>query len=224
MTKHNQQVVPHQGSFAIFWGNLNVREIMSSISLRVVIPAVFAFMLCLPGNAAADKVDDFKEAATKDGCEAIPYQSERNTCKDRSNNKDKICKDFSIDRADVKKDLETYKEKRKNLQDAKDRKDEQSVRSLEKTVKSLDEKLEGHKKLAKELIDQGYRCLEARELVQRSFSDAKQMVTAETNQALQQYVPNLVRIYEDGRQRHIVPMQQTTTAIENCKWVSEISW
>jgi hypothetical protein len=191
---------------------------------HVVALAVFAFMLCLSGNAAADKLADFKEAAGKDGCEAVPYSSERQACKDRSNDKNRICKDFSCDKAAVTKDLEEYKEKSKNLQDAKQRKDEQSVRSLESTVKSLNDKLEGHKRLAKELIKSGYDCLAAREMVQRSFSDAKQMVSAESDQALKQYVPDLVRKYDNGRQEHIVPMQQATRAIDNCKWVSEISW
>jgi hypothetical protein len=224
MTKHNQKVEPPHGSFAIFRGNLNMREIISSISRRVFVVAVFAFMLCLSGNAAADKVDDFKDAVKEKGCKAIPYQSERNTCKDRSNDKDLICQGFTCDKAEVVKDLETYKEKRKNLQDAKDRKDEQSARSLEETVKALEEKLEGHKRLAKERIENGLDCLEARERVQRSFSDAKQMVQAETDSALQPYIPDLVRIYEIGKDEHIVPMQQTTMAIENCRWVSEIVW
>jgi hypothetical protein len=181
-------------------------------------------MLCLAGNAVADKLADFKDAVNKEGCEAIPYQSERSTCKDRSSDKDKICQGFTCDKADVTKDIETYKEKSKNLREAKERKDEQAVSNLEGIVKSLEEKLEGYKKLAKERIENGYDCLETRERVQRSFSDAKQMVQAETGPDLQPYIPDLVRKYETGRDQHIVPMQETTRSIDNCKWVSEISW
>lgn len=224
MTKHNQNAVLHQDRFENFLQDLSVREITSSISLRVVGCVVFVLMFSLSGKAVADKLDDFKEAVNKEGCEAIPYQSERITCKDRSGDKDKICQGFTCDKADVTKDLETYKEKLKNLEDAKERNNEQGARSLEETVKSLEEKLEGHKKLAKERIENGYDCLETRERVQRSFSDGKQMVQAETDLALQQYVPDLIRKYESGREQHIGPMQETTKAIENCKWVSEISW
>jgi hypothetical protein len=172
----------------------------------------------------AAKVDDFKEAATKEGCEAIPYPTERQSCKDRSGDKDRICQGFTCNKEEINKDLDNYKEKRQNLENAKARKDEQSVRSLEETVKSLDEKLKQQKKLAKDRIDNGTDCLETRERVQRSFSDAEVMVQKETDPDLQKYIPDLVRKYKKGREEHIRPMQETTTAIEGCKWASQITW
>jgi recombinational DNA repair protein RecR len=210
MTKRNQDLVLQR--------NLSARKIT-----RVAAFVTF-IMLCLTGSAAVDKLSDFKEAVTKENCDAIPYQSERITCKDRSKDKDRICVNFSCDKAQVAKDLETYKEKYQSLQNARSRKDEQSVRNLEETVKQLEEKLKGHVATAKERIDNGYNCLAAREYVQRSFSDAKQMVTGERDADLQQYIPDLVRKYEKGREEHIVPMQQTKHAIDNCQWVKEITW
>lgn len=45
---------------------------MQPKSVEFVIPL---FLLLAPGVAAADKLDDFKDAASRSGCEAVPYSS-----------------------------------------------------------------------------------------------------------------------------------------------------
>jgi TfoX/Sxy family transcriptional regulator of competence genes len=199
-------------------------EIGSATSRPIFGGAVFILVALLSGNAAADKVDDFKEAAGNDGCKAIPYQSERNACATLYSAKGNICKDYSCSKTDVSKSLDTYKEKLKNYLDAKSRKDDQAATSLEKTIKDLEEKLNADKKLGKERVEKSYDCLAAMELVQRKFSDVKKMVQDERDPALQSYVGNLVGKFEKGRDEHIRPMQDTTAAIENCKWVAGITW
>jgi|SRR5450631_533888 len=186
--------------------------------------AASALALCWPGSAAADKAADFKEAAGNDGCKAIPFSSERNTCVDRSNEQRKVCKGFSCEKDVVVDDLDAYKEKTKKLQEAKQRNDEQGARGIEEALKKLDDKLKGHVLEAKLRIDIAYDCLERRERVQRSFSEAKEMVQKETDPLCQPYIPALVSKYDEGRQAHVGPMQEVTKATDNCKWVATISW
>lgn len=40
-------------------------------------------VLCMPPRASADKLADFKTAAGNQGCDAIPYSSQRGSCRGR---------------------------------------------------------------------------------------------------------------------------------------------
>ncbi len=186
----------------------------------------FALTVCLslPSRMAAGTEDDFREASGKGGCEAIPYETERDECKTLSQEQRKTCKEFSCNRSDVEKTLQRYKVKTQNLRDAKDRNNQEAAESLEEEVNKLEDKLKEYKETANETVHECYDCLEAREKVQRAFSDASEKVSQETDPGAKQYVPKLLDIYKDGRDEHVVAMQQVTKAADNCKWVSEISW
>jgi hypothetical protein len=203
---------------------------MLSIASRVyrlvlafcLIPA-FIFSLLLVKSLMA-QTDAFREAAAKEGCDAIPYQSERNLCKERSWDKDRVCTAYTCNKSDVDKDLANYKEALKNQQDAKDRKNEEGARALEKKVAELREKLEAHKRLASDRVEHAKDCLEARERVQRSFSDALQKVQQEKSPELQPYVATLAQKFKDGRESHLPAIQEAIRAMDNCQKVKETSW
>jgi hypothetical protein len=206
-------------------GKLRILNV--SISIGIFLPTIFALMLCSPAIAA--KVDDFKQAAAIDsGCDSIPYkgfnEDLNKKCKDLSENKNKICNNFSIDRAKVEKTLENYLDSRKKLQEAIDRKNTGAISGLKKQIQEGDEKLADYKKTAKDLSDRALECLAARENVQRVFSDAKELIKKETDPDLKQYISTILDTYEKGQREHVKAMQNATTSIENSKWVSQLVW
>lgn len=168
--------------------------------------------------------DDFREAAGKKGCEAIPYAKEKGECNTLHEDQERVCRNYSCDRELVEKTLQKYKDKTQSLQTAKNRNNQEAAESLEETVKELDEKLKEYKEAASETYHKCYDRLEARERVQRIFSDASGKVSQETDPGAKQYIPTLLGIYKVGRDEHVVPNQQVTAAADTCKWVSEISW
>jgi hypothetical protein len=209
-------------------GRLEKLRILNiSISIGFFLPTIFTLILCPPAMAA--KVDDFKQAAAIDsGCDSIPYkgfnEDLNKKCKELSEYKNKICNNFSIDRAKVEKTLENYLDSRKKLQEAIDRKNTGAISGLKKQIQEGGEKLSDYKKAAKDLSDKVLECLAARENVQRVFSDAKELLKKETAPDLKQYISTILDTYEKGQREHIKAMQNTTTSMENSKWVSQLVW
>ncbi len=182
-----------------------------------------AFPLCLVGVAVADKLDDFKEAASKSGCKAIPYSTDREKCEGLQTKKDAACKDFGCNRGEVEKLQERLKEKRQNLADAKSRNNEAAVPDLEKAIKALEEELKARKAEAQKRIERCEDCIEARVDVQKWFSAVKSKVKDESDPALKPYIDKLVGHFEQGAKDHEKPINDVKDALAGCKWVSSIS-
>ena len=182
-----------------------------------------ALLFCMVGVAGADKVEDFKEAAGKTGCEAIPYSSERSECKSEQEKKNAACKDLGCERPKVEKLLETLKEKRQNLADAKSRNNQAAIPDLEKAIKELEDALKARKAEAQRRVERCEDCIEARENVQEVFLEVKAKVKGESDPALKPYVDQLVQHYDKGAQEHVKPLDEAKAALANCKWVASIS-
>jgi chromosome segregation ATPase len=197
---------------------------------RMVTGILFASGLWLSRDAAADKIDDFKDGASRKGCDAIPYRGfwgsrdERRVCEELSREKDNTCTAFSCEKREAEKALENYKEKKKNLDDAKSRKNEAAIPDLEAAVKKLDEELKTRKSEAEKRIRRCDDCIKAREAVQTQFAKVKDMVKNETDKDLQQYVRDLVSQFEAGAESHVKPLEEVKGARSNCDWVSRMSW
>jgi hypothetical protein len=173
----------------------------------------------------AAKVDDFKQAAAIDsGCDSIPYKDLSEKCKEVSKNKNTTCTNFSIDRAKVEKTLEKYLDTRKNLQEAIDRKNTVVIPQLKQKIKEGHENLTEYKENASARANKALKCLDARENVQRVFSDAKELIKKETDPDLRQYILTILVTYDKGQKEHIKAMQNTTTSMENSTWVSKLVW
>lgn len=185
----------------------------------------WALGLCLLATttAHADKLSDFKEAAGKTGCQAMPYNSERRSCEDAQRKKDELCKEFGCSRDKVEKQLEKLKEKRKNLEEAKSRKNEAAIPDLEKAVKELEESLKEAKETATERVRRCENCILARQAVQKVFATVKGMVKGESDEALKPYIEKLVEHYDKGTAEHVKPLEEVKGALENCKWVANIT-
>lgn len=197
------------------------REVKSTMLLIVF---AIATSLSLAPRAVASLKDDFQKAANEDGCKAIPYDYEQTKCEKLSEKQGQICKDYGCDKDTVQKTLQNYKEAKQNLSDARSRNNETGARDLEQKMKDLDAKLIVYRNSAAENVHGCFDCLEARERVQRMFSDMSERIKRETAPEIQQYIPVLLAKFETGRKAHIQPMQIVTEAANNCKWVSQISW
>ena len=197
---------------------------MRASSHRLIIGIALAFALLPAGLARADKVDDFKQAAGKSGCEAIPYSSEKGTCKGKQSHKDSVCKGFGCERPEAEKLLGKLKEKRKNLADAKSRNNQSAVPGLEHDINELLVRLEKLRSDAKQKIGVCENCIKAREEVQKVFGAVKSKVAAERDPVLKQYIDTLVAHYEKGAKEHEDPIKQVNAALTHCKWVSSMSF
>lgn len=174
--------------------------------------------------ASADKLDDFKEAAGNTGCKAIPYRSERDDCESRQNDKNNICKAFSCDRAEVEKSLDKLKEKRQSLTDAKSRNNNDAVPDLERAIKDLEDFLGQSKSEARRRSTVCEDCISAREKVQKVYGSVRSSVKNENDAALQPYIDKLIKLYDDGSEAHVKPIEEVKNALENCKWVYNITY
>ena len=175
-------------------------------------------VLWTSGHAHADKLDDFREAAGKTGCEAIPYSSERSDCNEQQRRKNSTCRDFGCSRDQVEQLLEKLKEKRQSLADARSRKNESVVADLEATVAELEGDLRDRKAKAEQKINRCNDCITARERVQRVFSDTIAKVKGESDSALQEYIRILVEHFQNGAVEHVKPLDEVRAALSNCEW------
>lgn len=192
---------------------------------RLIVGAIFVVATCLPGPVLADKLDDFKAAAGRSKCQAIPYSSDRRDCENASTAKGIACTEIGCSKNDVEKLLEKYKEKKQNLLDAKNRKNDAAIPDLEKAVQKLDDALKEVKSRAKNtLVARCKECIAAREKVQTIFATVKSKVQGESDKALSPYVNVLVAHFEEGAREHIHPLNEVKTALTNCQFVADISW
>jgi len=192
--------------------------------LRFITGPAFVYALCFAAPALADKVDDFRTAASKSGCDAIPYTSEWRDCGTRRDAKERSCKDFGCSRGEVEKLLERLKEKRQNLADAKSRNNEAAVPDLERAIATIEEDLKTRKDEAYRRIRTCDECIAARKAVQKLFADVKAMVQGEADPLLQPYIEKLVAHYDKGAAEHVKPLEEVVQALDNCKWVSSVSY
>lgn len=187
--------------------------------------AALALVLATASTASADKLSDFKTAADKKGCEAIPYSSERSDCKTYSRAKDDACNTkFSCDLRGHKKLLETLKEKQKNLNDAKARNNKESASALEKTVADLKGKIDKARKDARSNLQQADKCISAREKVQKHFERVRSLVEREREEALKPFVTKLVDHYKSEKETHQRPIKEVEQARGNCDEVSKLGY
>lgn len=177
-----------------------------------------------PSMILADKLDDFKEAASRTGCEAIPYSSDRSDCKSAQEKKDDRCRDFSCRRDEAERQLEKYKEKKKNLEEARERKNESAIRDLERAVKEIEDDLKDRKYDAGKRFDRAGACIDARLDVQKVFTYVRGMVEREFDEALKPYKERLITHYRSEAERHEKPISEVRNAQENCNRVRSMSW
>lgn len=214
--------LPTMGS-RMQWAPLQRREIRKP-KFRFLVAGPVVIGVLWSGVLLADKLDDFKEAASRTGCDAIPYSSDRSDCRSAQDDKDSRCRAFSCSRDEAERQLEKYKEKKKNLDEARARKNESAIRDLERAVKEIEDDLKERKYEADKRVDRAEACISAREKVQRVFSYVRSKVKDERDDALKPYAEKLASHYETEGERHARPIEEVKNARDNCRWVRSMSW
>lgn len=202
--------------------------------------------LCISALALASITDDFKDAANKDGCDAIPYSSERSTCNSLGRDVDDWCKNSSrrwscddLDPSGLNRNIENVsskiedlereksdlEDKRNHSSDESERKDletkieekKSQIEELEKKVEAWKKQLESEKSMARDRQAIGEKCVSNRVDVQKLFASVKSKVQSESDPDAKQYAGKLVEIYERAEKGHQEAIDITNRGIEKCK-------
>lgn len=203
-------------------------------------------VVCVSALALAGVGDDFKDAANRDGCEAIPYSSERSSCISAGRDVDDWCKNSSrrwscddLDPSgltrnienvnskisDLKKEKDDLEYKRNNAKDENERKDYErkidekkaQIEELQKKVDAWTKQLTDEKSKARDREEIGSKCVANRIVVQRIFADVKTKVQRESDPDAKQYASKLVDKYTAAERGHQEAIDITNRGIEKCK-------
>lgn len=194
----------------------------------------------------ADKLNDFKEAASKDGCEAVPYSDMQSSC--RSSMKDVVhwCDGYKGPvRCDIgitetlvarieseKKNIVVAQERRRELVDKRDR----AVSSRRKAelgaeLEALDKDIEAANKRiddAKSALDkQKYtlqmtmdtitKCIDSRTAVARGVGDAREKAGGESDPDLTGYASSIRDTLASFKSRQESAVERLNNALKTCK-------
>jgi hypothetical protein len=196
-------------------------------------------------GAFASVADDFKDASSRKGCEAIPYSSERSSCMSASRDVEDWCKNSSrpwscddldpsgltrnIDNVnskinDLKKEKDDLEYKRNQSSDENERKDYEKkidekkaqIEELQKKVDAWMKQLADEKDIANKRKEIGETCVKNRLVVQKIFADVKSKVQNEADADAKQYVPGLVEEYTRAEAGHQQAIDITNRGIAKC--------
>ncbi|HWU87022.1 MAG TPA: hypothetical protein VN253_07095 [Kofleriaceae bacterium] len=180
------------------------------------------------------------------GCESIPYDDLRSTCKSKSSEVADWCKGgrgkWSCDELDpsgltkqienVKRKIEDLKREKDELSrkksDAKDDSErreledslaakERDIYELEKKVEEWERRLSDEKRAANDRIYIGEQCHDARQNVARVFESAKGRARSETDSEIKPYADRLASSYEAEERGHAEAIDFVRRGIEKCK-------
>lgn len=194
----------------------------------------------------AEKLDDFKEAASKKGCESIPYSDLQSDCKSQQSEVKGWCDggrgpvtcEIGVT-ADLQSKLDKAKSRRSELQDKRrDLDDKRSHSSddteksdltsqiealdkaLEEVSKQIDDlraELEKRKDIVEKSIYNLNKCIDYRHAVMNIFGYALDKVRGESDPDLKTYVDQLVAKYQKSKEGHEEQIHNKENSRETCE-------
>lgn len=197
--------------------------------------------------AIADKESDFRDAVGKEGCESIPYDDLKGTCKTQQsyvhdfcdgNRGPVTCRSESITR-DLKDNVdreqqgvEALKKRKLKLEDEKSRAtDDNEKNRLSKEIEQTDNDiyeagkrvdhsvadLDARKKLVEDAIYTIDKCIDYRQAVMNVFAAATDKVRGETNADIKPLARQLRDKFEEQKRGHEMAITAKKNALETCK-------
>jgi hypothetical protein len=216
---------------------------MTRISWHVVIGVLVLGLLGSIIGAAT--LNDFKNAENQTGCDSIPYDSIRATCRSNRDGVREWCKNSSrpiscdgLDPSGLTKQIENMKGKIKELKDelgklpsSSDAKDDSERRTLEDKKKAIEDKIyelekrvaEFESRLSNEKTDinnriyNGDKCVDYRKDVARSFESARSSAKSESDPEIKPIAEKLVRYWESEEPNHAAEIRKYQEAVDRCK-------
>lgn len=204
---------------------------------------VLAFFVTVPNQPQS--LDDWKAALGKkgEGCESIPYSSYRERCKEKSRDIEKFCKEESwscdgLQTKALKENIEGVSGYIRRLNDEKDRLNSQKssagsdeeksdlTKRIDEVQKKIDEKTDTLNKMKGSLdddlkeiesrLDKGRQCKDARNDVQKVFSDAAKDADRESDPDIKVIANQLIDYWKKEADEHKEALDNTDRGIEKC--------
>lgn len=207
--------------------------------------AALLLVIAATEPARADKLEDFREAVAKVGCDAIPYSDPRSNCRSQQDEVHPWCdgskgpvtcsgrtSDLTSARDAAQRELQALQDKRREIDDRRSRAGDDAERAkasaeLEAIDKELDAakaKLDGTLRdleRRKDLVDQAVytlnKCIDYRRAVMNVFAYATDKVRGESDPDLRAYATQLRDLYGAQISGHEKQIENKTNALENCK-------
>jgi hypothetical protein len=200
----------------------------------------------LCSTAHADKLDDFKDAVTRDGCDSIPYSDLRSSCRSQQSDVHPWCdgsrgpvscergatSNLRANLARGQRQLAELMDKRHELEGKRS----QAVDDNEKAkwtaeIEAVDKEIEAKRKEVEvatsdfeqraELVEKTIytlgKCVDYRRAVMNIFAYATDKVRGETEPDIKPYAEILRNKYPEAISGHERQIESRTNAIATCK-------
>lgn len=209
--------------------------------------AASLFTLTLLTNLAhADKLDDFKDAATRQGCDSIPYGDLRSSCRSQQDEVHPWCdgdkgpvscaanetRDLQSKLEREQRKLDELKEKRRDLEDKRSHASDESAKTkltadieaidreidaVTRSIENLKADLEKRKDFVEKAIYTLGKCLDYRRAVMNVFAYATDKVRGENDPDIKPYAQQLRDRYPEEISGHTIQINNKANALETCK-------
>jgi len=204
-----------------------------------------SLMVALP-VAHADKLSDFKEAAAKDGCDAIPYSDMQSNCRSSMKDVGMWCDGYKGPvRCDIaltesllaqidteQKNIAAAQERRKELVDKRDRAvGSQKKAELAAEIEAIDKGIEASTKIideakvalnkqkyaAQTTIDTITKCTEARAAIAKTAFDARDKAGGESDPDIKDYANTIRGKLAGFKTQQDSAVEKLTNSLKLCK-------
>lgn len=201
--------------------------------------------LLAESGARADKLDDFKEAVTKVGCETIPYSDHQSDCKSQQSSVDDWCKggrgpvscavnvtyDLKTQLINEHKNLDALEEKRRGLDEKRSHATDDSeksafdsqiedidkdIESSKRKIEDLEHELDKRKDQVQKVIDTIDKCIDYRMAVDNIYAYTSDKVQGENDPAIKPYADQLRDMYEASKSGHAKQITEKHNAHDTC--------
>jgi hypothetical protein len=219
---------------------------MTNTHRRIVRQTLMALLIAA-SPALADKLDDFRDAVTGDGCDSLPYSDLRNTCRSQQSEVHPWCDGArgpinctaGVRTDDIKRQLDTeqqrqngLKDKRRDVDDKRSRASDDAEKAKWKTeLESVEKEIEASKKKIEDLkadldkrkdfVDKATytlgKCIDYRRAVMNVFEYATDKVRGESDSDIKPYAQRLRDKYPVAISGHKEQIDNKTNALETCK-------
>lgn len=214
---------------------------------RVLTCAAVGLLALGASVAIADKLSDFRDAVTKEGCESIPYSDLRGNCTSQQSyvhdwcdgnrgpvtcDSENVTRELKANLERERKKLETLKDKKRSLEDERGRATEDSekerlakeieqvgrdIYDTERRVDQAVRDLEARKKHVDDAIYTLGKCLDYRRAVMNVFAAAIDKVRGENDDEIKPLARELRDKWEAGKRGHEIQITSRENALDTCK-------
>lgn len=215
--------------------------------MRIIRHAISVFVVLTATTiASAEKLDDFKEAASKDGCEAIPYGDMQSNCRSYMKDVGHWCGGYKgpvkcdggptgnmLSRLKTEQQsLDSAKEKRRDLEDKRSRTTEgrrrselsaqieatdKEIEAINKRIEEIKNSLKQQKDVLENIMYTITKCTESRKNVLSGVADVRTKVGGESDEAVKSFASKVMDKLNVFKKDHESEISTLETSFGSCK-------